>query len=823
MAPSFAADLQVPLLSGEAHAPNRSAWLPTRRLLVVLLALGATCMSCAVLIGGRAGTVVLLLGVTILAAHAVLQSYSISITVHELRERAVNLFTPVGVPLAIPSKGTGTAPAAATESDEQLVLSVNGIEHRLTNPSPSLLLVDFIRSLGLTGTKVACGEGGCGSCTVIATGADGVPRSINACLRLLCACDGLAITTTEGLGSQAEGFAAVQQVIIKLGGSQCGFCTPGWVSAMAALLARKAASGKTLSKAEIESSFDGNLCRCTGYRPILQAFKAAFADDSTEEERQRAGVADLEELGTTPCHDVRTGDACGRECDQACPPERSSRRLAQDGAPETTRRSFRRLALDDARDATLNAACAAPAGVLSARRRERTLSFEDSATGMRYLRPTTLPALQQALLDTPDALLVCANTGMGVAKYYSPQGPTGPAAQPPQRDATLIDVSQVDVLKTAPVVSTVTPLGPTLTCGAAVTLETLLGAMENAAGGGSATAAGIARQLKRIATTQVRGVGSWAGNLALAAANPAFASDLAVALCGAGATVLTVSRTDGGPPRVSTVLDYLRCGGHGVVLVTLAVPLATATVFYVDKVSLRHANAHSIVNAAVRFELELTQPPPSYAAAVNPGFGHNLGHNRAVAAAAPPQLIVRSCSAAFGGLVSGGLFVPSAAPSALVGRSLTDPTTLEAWVAGLQSEALAIGLSNDPRHASAYRLQLLRAYAYKAVLHALYTHGLLVPRLASAVADSLAAISDRVVSSGVQQIDVSDPSLKPVSESMPTLDAILQASGEALYTSDLCSGSGGYAGAVGAGRALFGAFVSTPAGSVGQVLHSIQT
>ena len=174
MVPSFSADLQVPLL-GEAHAPTRSAWLPTRRLLVVLLALGATCMSCAVLIGGRAGMVMLLLGVTILAAHAVLQSYSISITVHELRERAANLFTPVGVPLAVPSKGTGRAPVAATESDE-LVLSVNGVEHRLTNPSPSLLLVDFIRSLGLTGTKVACGEGGCGSCTVIATGADSVPR-----------------------------------------------------------------------------------------------------------------------------------------------------------------------------------------------------------------------------------------------------------------------------------------------------------------------------------------------------------------------------------------------------------------------------------------------------------------------------------------------------------------------------------------------------------------------------------------------------------------------------------------------------------------------
>ena len=139
---------------------------------------------------------------------------------------------------------SGTADEATNEAaDNELVFSVNGVEQRLRDPSPSMLLSGYLRSLGLTGTKVACGEGGCGSCTVIAVGDDGVPRPINACLRLLCACDGLSITTTEGLGSRAAGFSAVQAVIAKGHGSQCGFCTPGWVGAMSALLARHAKEG----------------------------------------------------------------------------------------------------------------------------------------------------------------------------------------------------------------------------------------------------------------------------------------------------------------------------------------------------------------------------------------------------------------------------------------------------------------------------------------------------------------------------------------------------------------------------------------------------
>lgn len=113
-------------------------------------------------------------------------------------------------------------------AETELVFTVNGVEHRVSNPDPSILLVDYLRdTLGLTGTKVGCGEGGCGACTCICVGADEVPRAINACLRLLCACDGLTITTTEGLGSQARGFSAAQTAIADGQGSQCGFCTPG--------------------------------------------------------------------------------------------------------------------------------------------------------------------------------------------------------------------------------------------------------------------------------------------------------------------------------------------------------------------------------------------------------------------------------------------------------------------------------------------------------------------------------------------------------------------------------------------------------------------
>lgn len=117
------------------------------------------------------------------------------------------------------------------EWENTLRFWLNGLEQVLVNPDPELLLVNWLREdKGLTGTKVGCGEGGCGACTVAltrpnATGAaETVP--INSCLRRLCALDGCHIQTTEGLGSKESGLHAVQKAIADGNGSQCGYCTP---------------------------------------------------------------------------------------------------------------------------------------------------------------------------------------------------------------------------------------------------------------------------------------------------------------------------------------------------------------------------------------------------------------------------------------------------------------------------------------------------------------------------------------------------------------------------------------------------------------------
>ncbi|MGB3468347.1 MAG: 2Fe-2S iron-sulfur cluster-binding protein, partial [Cyclobacteriaceae bacterium] len=170
----------------------------------------------------------------------------------------------------------------------QLHFYINGQPFHIDNPDPRTLLVDFLRSpeIGLTGTKKSCGQGGCGACTVMLSYYKQSTRkvyfeSINSCLRPICSLDGMEITTTEGIGSVNTAVDETQFHIAKDNGSQCGFCTPGWVMNMHASLLERGKQGFT--KKEIEALFDGNICRCTGYRPILYAFKH-FATDWNEKE-----------------------------------------------------------------------------------------------------------------------------------------------------------------------------------------------------------------------------------------------------------------------------------------------------------------------------------------------------------------------------------------------------------------------------------------------------------------------------------------------------------------------------------------------------------
>jgi len=139
---------------------------------------------------------------------------------------------------------------------------------------PAARLLDVLRgALGLTGTKEGCGEGECGSCTVLL---DGAP--VNACLVLFGQVEGRTVTTVEGLGDPAH-LSPLQEAFVKEGGAQCGICTPGFLVSAEALLAAIPQPGET----DIREALAGNLCRCTGYQRIVEAVRAAAKERTSHE------------------------------------------------------------------------------------------------------------------------------------------------------------------------------------------------------------------------------------------------------------------------------------------------------------------------------------------------------------------------------------------------------------------------------------------------------------------------------------------------------------------------------------------------------------
>jgi aerobic carbon-monoxide dehydrogenase small subunit len=149
-----------------------------------------------------------------------------------------------------------------------LTCTVNGQEHTVLADTRDTLL-DLLRErIGLTGTKEGCGNGNCGTCTVILDGA-----AVNACLVLALEAPGREIVTIEGLSSPCGRLHPIQQALVAHGGTQCGFCTPGIVLSAKALL-----DGNPKPTAQdVRQAIAGNLCRCTGYDKIVDAVMAAAA------------------------------------------------------------------------------------------------------------------------------------------------------------------------------------------------------------------------------------------------------------------------------------------------------------------------------------------------------------------------------------------------------------------------------------------------------------------------------------------------------------------------------------------------------------------
>eukprot|EP00581_Thalassiosira_minuscula_P019373 CAMPEP_0183714692 /NCGR_PEP_ID=MMETSP0737-20130205/9144_1 /TAXON_ID=385413 /ORGANISM="Thalassiosira miniscula, Strain CCMP1093" /LENGTH=1608 /DNA_ID=CAMNT_0025943675 /DNA_START=54 /DNA_END=4880 /DNA_ORIENTATION=- len=216
---------------------------------------------------------------------------------------------------------------------------------------PNQTLLDFLRTvLGLTGSKLGCGEGGCGACTVLVSRYESSSKSssssssskgrivhstVNACLFPVLAADGCHVTTIEGVGSWRKQYAGltcdgsdatvsasskedhlhpIQRAMIDFHGSQCGYCTPGIIMALYGLFSSNdntTEDGGGTKVAHLEEHLDGNLCRCTGYRPIWDAARSLCVDG--------AKVADMEDSGPTgpcgtPCRDCPERELCEMDC-----------------------------------------------------------------------------------------------------------------------------------------------------------------------------------------------------------------------------------------------------------------------------------------------------------------------------------------------------------------------------------------------------------------------------------------------------------------------------------------------------------------------------
>ncbi|KAK9835884.1 hypothetical protein WJX74_010187 [Apatococcus lobatus] len=208
------------------------------------------------------------------------------------------------------------------------IFSINGETHELDSTvSPSLSLSEYLKRFTPFKGKISCSEGGCGACSVeiIKCSPEGEHRrtALNACLAPVGTLDGASVHTSESLGNQTKGFSPIQEQFARHHASQCGFCTPGFVVAIDAHIKRCKDQGKRVTLKELQKGIDGNLCRCTGYAPIIKACKALI------------DAGDVEDLAFgLPCTGQRPG------CQQTCHSKEAVRHRLQ--APRSESPAFHR-------------------------------------------------------------------------------------------------------------------------------------------------------------------------------------------------------------------------------------------------------------------------------------------------------------------------------------------------------------------------------------------------------------------------------------------------------------------------------------------------
>uniref|UniRef100_A0A3P8YGP2 Aldehyde oxidase 6 n=1 Tax=Esox lucius TaxID=8010 RepID=A0A3P8YGP2_ESOLU len=250
------------------------------------------------------------------------------------------------------------------------------------------MLLSYLRDrLRLTGTKYGCGGGGCGACTVMVSRYQPGTKTIlhysaNACLLPVCQLQGAAVTTVEGIGSTKTRVHPVQERIARAHGSQCGFCTPGMVMSMYTLL--RNTPQPTME--DIREALGGNLCRCTGYRPIVDGFRT-FCQESN-------------------CCQGNGNGTAGCCLDGESPPEKSGN-VSDSGLPPQLFDQGDLLPLDPTQELIF------PPELILMAQTEPQMSQRFIGENIVWISPVSLDELIQLKADHPQAPLVIGNTNIG--------------------------------------------------------------------------------------------------------------------------------------------------------------------------------------------------------------------------------------------------------------------------------------------------------------------------------------------------------------------------------------------------------------------------
>ncbi|XP_011334533.1 indole-3-acetaldehyde oxidase isoform X2 [Ooceraea biroi] len=192
--------------------------------------------------------------------------------------------------------GTTVSTEGDANEKNSINFSINGESHAVSGGiSADTSLNVYIRDYAkLRGTKAMCHEGGCGAC-IVAAEIKGKTIAVNSCLIPILICDGWAIHTIEGIGNRKDGYHSIQATLAEKNGTQCGYCSPGMVMNLYSLV-----KDKKLTMQEIENSFGSNICRCTGYRPILDAFKGYASDAPASLMKDIHDIEEIYKIKTCP-------------------------------------------------------------------------------------------------------------------------------------------------------------------------------------------------------------------------------------------------------------------------------------------------------------------------------------------------------------------------------------------------------------------------------------------------------------------------------------------------------------------------------------------